>query len=167
MLQSLLLPFLQQKFISGEKMREALALVFVFQFKHFVCDFPLQTPYMLRKFLPGWAWVLPLSAHALVHAVSTFVISCCFSLYAKNSPAFILCLSLALLDFCSHFVMDRIKASPNLLGRFKMLSSREYPDARPKEKRDNSLFWISLGVDQFWHHTSDLCIIFVLLSCLG
>ena len=49
-------------------------LMVVFQTKHFLCDYPLQNEYMLGKFKPGSDWVLPLGAHALVHALVTLSI---------------------------------------------------------------------------------------------
>lgn len=49
-------------------------LLIIFQVKHFLCDYPLQNSYMLRKFLPGRDFIMPLAAHAGVHAVCTFLI---------------------------------------------------------------------------------------------
>lgn len=93
-------------------------LLVLYQIKHFVCDYPLQGKYMLGKFKSGWDWVLPLAAHAGVHGGATFLIALC----VKPKSAF----WIALFDMAIHFTMDRIKASPNLLGRFKALSGSEY-----------------------------------------
>ena len=92
-------------------------LLAVYQIKHFLADYPLQGAYMLKKFLGGWQWVLPLAAHAGVHGLFTLAI--CFFV----NPAL---WWLSLVDFSIHFTMDRIKASPNLLGRFKALAASEF-----------------------------------------
>lgn len=119
---------------------DALFLVFclmvAFQIKHFVCDFPLQNGYMLGKFKGGFEWVGPLSAHASVHAIGTLLICCPFFGWGSIVPA--------LADFAVHFIVDRIKASPTLGGRFK-----------PSEK----LFWWCLGADQMAHHLTHYAII--------
>lgn len=117
------------------------ALLILFQIKHFVADFPLQGQYMLGKFKSGTEWILPLMAHSSVHAMGTFIISILF-------VSFNVALSLAVLDFVIHSTMDRIKASPNLLGRFSM---------------DNKYFWWSLGFDQMIHHLTHYVIIFIIL----
>ncbi len=126
-------------------------LLLIFQVKHFLADFPLQGSYMLGKFMRGYKWILPLSAHCLVHAIFTLVIC----LYFTPSIA----LSMAMLDFAAHFIMDRVKASPNLLGRFKALSAKEYMASSNQERRSNIYFWWSLGGDQMWHHCTHYFII--------
>lgn len=111
-------------------------LLFLYQAKHFVCDFVLQTQYMLGKFKES-GWVLPLLAHSGVHSLATFVIAIVFV-----GPLF--ALLLAVFDLVVHFTMDRIKASPNLGGKYN-----------PTEKR----FWQYLGVDQMVHHVTHYVII--------
>ena len=93
-------------------------LLVIYQLKHFICDFLLQGKYMLGKFKGGNEWILPLAAHAGVHGVATFLIALCF----KPKSAFLI----ALFDMVVHFTMDRIKASPNMLGRFKPLTAETY-----------------------------------------
>ena len=56
---------------------QILILLIAFQVKHWICDYPLQTPYMLQKFkLKGW--VHPLFCHARVHALGTLLITVVF-----------------------------------------------------------------------------------------
>jgi hypothetical protein len=117
------------------------ALLVIYQFKHFVADYPLQGRYMLGKFKSGREWILPLAAHATVHFAFTFAI--CLAV----RPTF--ALPLALLDFCVHFVVDRVKASPHLLGRFK--PTQPY-------------FWWALGADQMAHHLTHYLIIWRLYA---
>ncbi len=149
-----------------------LSLLLIYQLKHFLCDFPLQTEYMLGKFKADWGFLKPLSAHAGVHALATFLIALAFNCGGLS-------LSLALFDFVVHFSMDRLKAGPKYLGRFKPLTSSEYQTAKSvlsstsgwfgetkKEKaqlRSNKLFWISLGVDQLVHHVTHYAIIAVIV----
>lgn len=104
-------------------------LLVLFQIKHFICDYPLQTQYMLGKM--GRAnWIKPLAAHAGVHAIGTFIVV----LVVTFSPIAIV---FALADFVLHFIVDRVKASPDLGGRWKP---------------DQSYFWWALGADQMAHH---------------
>lgn len=112
-----------------------------FQVKHFVADYPLQFPYMLRKFRPGWDFVLPLTAHCAVHALGTLAIC----LYVRPQLWW-----LTLCDFAVHFVMDRLKSGPRFLGRFK--------DAT------GTMYWVSFGFDQMVHHLTHILIAWVLLT---
>jgi hypothetical protein len=109
-----------------------LILLVAFQLKHFLADFPLQTQRMLGKFKER-GWFAPLAAHAGVHALGTLSVICLFY-YAVIGPIdgrrFLTALSLALFDFCVHFIMDRIKASPRLMGRWKSLSQTEFASAK-------------------------------------
>lgn len=134
-------------------MFKIFALLVVFQLKHFLADYPFQTPYMLQKFkLRGW--VKPLAAHAGVHALLTLMIAIWFSRFA---------ILLALFDFIVHFAMDRVKASPNLLGRYRALSAGEFPTATDEQRAGNRYFWWALGLDQMVHHLTHYWIIFFLV----
>lgn len=106
------------------------ALLIAFQIKHFIADYPLQGKYMLKKFLPGMEFFFPLLAHCSVHAVLTFLIALGFGATLKLSAI------VAVIDLCLHFVMDRIKASPEMLGRFKPLTAKDYTELK-KSNDDN------------------------------
>jgi hypothetical protein len=148
-------------------------LLVVFQLKHFLADFPFQNGYMLRKFssVPS-VWVPALSAHAGVHAFMTFSIALIFLAQTRHDLFIIPAVMLGLTDFIIHFGMDRFKASPNYLGRFKAMSSKEYAagalwesyEAWEEKKRDNKYFWWSLGLDQMVHHLTHYYIIYKLLT---
>lgn len=166
-------------------MNTIFALLVIYQIKHYIADFPLQNSYMLGKFkYEGWA--LPLLAHVAVHGLFTFIISFGYIVfkYQNRDVEFmypgilILCIIPALFDMTIHFIMDRIKASPNLLGRFKALSANEmntllsYIPTLGKEGvmknfsdkfRSNTLFWHSLGIDQGVHHLTHYAIIYFLV----
>ena len=116
-------------------------LLLVFQVKHFVADYLLQNNYMLGKFKTGIDWVLPLAAHAGVHTLCTLCI-----LVALNQP--VLLIWILPIDFCSHFIIDRVKASPYLLGRWKP---------------NQSTFWTVLGMDQMLHHVVHYFIIYMIV----
>lgn len=123
-------------------MLEIFILLTAFQVKHFICDYPLQTEYMLGKF-KDVGWVLPLQQHCFVHAIGTLLIC----LFATDNQ--VLIMTLPLLDFVLHFTMDRVKASSKMLGRFKI---------------ENKFFWWSLGFDQMFHHLTHYLIIFIILK---
>lgn len=111
-----------------------------FQVKHFLADYVLQTRYMLGKFAPSWRHAYPpLAAHCGVHAAFTFFMTGPFvGLYWA--------LILAGFDFVTHFIIDRVKASPNLLGI--------YSHTQPQ-------FWWMLGGDQMLHHLVHYAIVAV------
>jgi hypothetical protein len=116
-------------------------LLIIYQFKHFIADFPLQREYMLRKTRAGWDFLLPLVTHCMVHGLGSLIIVMFF-----NSSLW----WLAILDFVTHFVMDRLKSGPRYLGRFNDLS-------KPG-------FWNSLGFDQMVHHLTHIYIIYVIIT---
>lgn len=108
-----------------------LALLFI---KHFLCDYPLQTSWMLRKSHPTeWFW--PLTTHAAFHAGFTLVIL----LFFTNVP---FALSVALLEFSAHWNIDYAKAQYS------------------KAKFGSTAFWNHLGLDQLFHNLTYLAIIF-------
>ncbi|MBI2121927.1 MAG: DUF3307 domain-containing protein [Candidatus Sungbacteria bacterium] len=133
-------------------------LLAIYQIKHFLADFPLQTEYMLGKFKDGWGFLPPLLAHAGVHAVFTIIIVAYFS------GSLYLAFALGVFDFVIHFFMDRIKAGGKYLGRYKALTAKEYILATPKQKQHNKFFWWSLGLDQMVHHFTHYTIIVCIIT---
>jgi hypothetical protein len=161
-------------------------LLLIYQVKHFLCDYPLQGQYMLGKFAPWPKFLLPLLSHSAIHGLATWFIA------VTIKPE--LAIPLALMDMGVHFVVDRIKASPNLLGRFKALSGNEYKalasDRNALEEakenfeigsqvtmaysagirdidrklKSNTYFWWSLGADQMAHHLTHYAIIWFLVQ---
>lgn len=115
-------------------------LLFAFQVKHFICDYPLQTPYMLQK-ANKEKWIKPLFAHAFTHTVGTFIIVSFFNIQ--------LAILLSLCDLILHFMVDRIKASPNIGNRWGI---------------DKPYFWWALGLDQMSHHLINYVFIYIILT---
>lgn len=163
----------------GGDMTVLFVLLVVYQVKHFLADFPLQNGYMLQKFKEK-GWVGPLSAHAGVHAGFTFVISLVVLLHTNGG--FMWAMGLAVFDFAIHFTMDRIKASPEMLGRYKALSASEFKasfnmasykgrdgelsmarNLGQEKLKSNTYFWWALGIDQMVHHITHYAIIFILM----
>ncbi len=124
----------------NQQLELTFILLLVYQFKHYIADFPLQREYMLRKTLPQWDFVLPLVLHCLVHAALTLLIC----LYFAPQLWW-----MAVVDFVVHFVMDRLKSGPRYLGRFNNLS-------KPG-------FWNVLGFDQMIHHITHIYIIYAIV----
>ena len=130
--------FFTEKLFKEDSCGENFLLLVLFQLKHFVADYPLQTEYMLGKFKNGWDFIPHLVAHTFVHATITFIISFTFTQSIKWSIIF------SCFDFIIHFSMDRIKAVKKYLNRWK-----------PDEK----YFWWALGFDQMIHHFTHYIII--------
>ena len=119
---------------------EIFILLVVFQIKHFICDYPLQIQYMLGK-MNKTGWIFPLLSHSAVHAFGTFVIVSFYDIY--------LAIYLALIDLVLHFIVDRLKASPKIGGRFKL---------------EQPYFWWALGADQMTHHIINYVFIYIILN---
>jgi hypothetical protein len=108
---------------------DALSLLVFLTVNHFLTDFVCQTPYMLKKNAPRLRdAILPLMYHAWM--VSMIFLFLTFQCPVPALVAFAV-------NFVSHAVIDRIKAWPQLLGRWG-----------PSDKR----FWIVLGADQMCHY---------------
>lgn len=136
-------------------MTEIFALLALFQLKHWLADYLLQTRYMLGKFADGWDFVLPLFSHVAVHGLMTFGIVMCFR------PR--LALLAMVFDMIVHFVMDRIKAAPSMLGRWRPLTKETAADANEARWRENDKFWWSVGFDQSIHHLTHYAIIYAMV----
>lgn len=158
-------------------MLEIFILLFLFQVKHFISDFILQTEYMLGKFKTE-GWILPLTCHCLVHVGFTLVIALMFN------PS--VALSVSVIDFVIHFTMDRIKASPKMLGKYDAINKKEFiqyanrlsdckkdkclhweiprlENSMLSRKKENTMFWRALGIDQGVHHLTHYFIIYMIV----
>jgi len=114
-----------------------LALFVAFQVKHFLVDYPLQShPYFLGKFRKGWDFFWPLALHAGSHGLATLSIVLVAMTYmvrhGMRPPVMNVYLPFAVtvFDAVVHFLMDRVKASPRWMGRWKPLTAEQYLNAR-------------------------------------
>jgi hypothetical protein len=123
---------------------ELLTLLLVFQLKHLVVDYYLQTPRMYGNKGKPYGWFWPLVEHAGVHAVATFLILVFFFVLTSGftlSDAQVVGATAAAFDFVTHFITDRWKAT------------RKHSSREPQ-------FWINLGWDQMIHHIVGILIVF-------
>jgi hypothetical protein len=126
-------------------------LLVIFQFKHLLADYYWQTPRMyLNKGQPtGWFW--PLTEHAGVHALFTFMIIFGFVTSLTSyviTDVQLLAMTAAGFDFITHFATDRWKAT------------------RPGGP-DTPKFWIYLGWDQMIHHLVGIVIVFGTITTIN
>lgn len=118
-------------------------LVILFQVKHFICDFLLQTKYFRKKSSKDFEFLIPLTLHCFFHFMGTLLI-----LLSFNAHTWIW----AFFDFFVHFITDRIKSSPRYLGRFQNMQKQS--------------FWCCFGLDQMVHHLTHYFIIWQIISSL-
>lgn len=112
---------------------------------------------MLGKFKADWGFLGPLAAHVAVHGVMTAAIAMAMA----GPQVAVVC---GLFDMAVHFTMDRLKAGPRYLGRYKSLCQHNVATAGPAEHTANKLFWWSLGLDQMVHHLTHYAIIAYILT---
>lgn len=110
-----------------------LFLLALLHLKHFLADFPLQTPYMLGKGKDGNAWILPLTAHCFVHASLTALILIFFN------PMMIW---LSVWEFVAHFIIDRVKVT------YRLPSG---PWADQDRGKYLAKYYTAFGLDQLAH----------------
>ncbi|NBN79945.1 DUF3307 domain-containing protein [Microvirga tunisiensis] len=113
-------------------------VVLAFLAKHFIADFLFQTHWMAMGKEGRDHWILPLAAHAGIHAALTALLA------SAIAPS---CLWLAAVDFVVHFAIDRSKAA---LVRVT--------GATPQRAG----FWWLLGLDQTLHHLTHFAFILVM-----
>lgn len=120
---------------------EILALLLLFQIKHWYADFKIQT-YM--QTVKKGVWLDPIGiSHSLDHVVATLVALVLFSLVHHISAAAIV--SIAFLEGALHYVIDYIKVKYGC--------------------KDNTkpLFWNQFGLDQLAHQLTYIVMVGYLL----
>ena len=115
-------------------------LLILFQFKHFVSDYPLQTQYMLKK-AGDSEWLLPLSLHAFVHSLGTLAIALIFN--------YKIAIFRMVADLSLHFILKIINASPKLVAIFT--PTQPY-------------FCWAVGMYQMAHHRINYIFIYIIIS---
>jgi hypothetical protein len=139
--------------------------------------------FQVKQFKADWGFFVPLLSHCWTHAFMTLLIfSVALGQLHTTVDIFGLGMlpgALAILDLVLHFVMDRIKAGPKYMGRWKALSGQDYQNARwllnqpddgkshrvaREALRRNKFFWWALGFDQFFHHMTHYGLIVLFLA---
>jgi len=116
-----------------------LLVLFVFQVKHFLCDFVFQTEYQIQnKSIYGHSAGL---RHAGLHIVGSIP---AFLLLSAPVGLMAVCL---VGEFAVHYHMDWLKAR---YDGSKLPSDHSY--------------WVVFGIDQFVHQTTYLAMVFIVLS---
>ena len=129
-----------QSHFSQPALVDFVALMLVFELKHYLADFVLQTNWIARGKDCTIGWQRPLAVHAGLHGLGTL----CIALVA--APSF---WWLAPLDMLVHGSIDRGKAVISLRKRFPITDAR---------------FWWLLGFDQLLHQVTNILLVAFLLS---
>lgn len=120
-----------------------ILLLVLFQLKHFIADWWLQTAWMVQgKRRRGWNFIQPLLAHAGLHAFLTVSV---VQIATRNSD---LALLAGLFDLTAHFCIDRIKSHPWMDFIFDI--------GNPQKKA----YWLAMGTDQMCHQLTYLVIVY-------
>jgi hypothetical protein len=117
-----------------------VAVYLAFAAKHLLADYLFQTDWMVHGKNRERDWLVPLSAHAGVHALGTLVI------VLVANPAF---WWLAPVDFVIHAAIDRGKA---IVVRGLKLTPND------------TGFWWAIGADQSLHQIVHFAYVIVLVS---
>ena len=121
-----------------------LILYIVFRFKHFICDFMLQSDWMaLNKGAPGREGYHALFSHTVIHSIATLLILLAFS------PSL---WWLAVVDLVVHSIIDRTKG---VLANMRGWTHRD------------TIFWWAFGADQELHNFTHLVYIVVIVMHKG
>ncbi len=117
-----------------------VAVYLAFAAKHLVADYYLQTAWMVDGKASAERWVLPLSAHAGIHAAGTLIIV----MLVRPSLWW-----LAPLDFVVHAVIDRGKG---IVVRRLDLTTKD------------TGFWWAIGTDQALHQLTHFAYVIALVA---
>ncbi len=120
-------------------MNEVLILMTLLTLKHFIIDFPLQTPY---QWMNKGTYLHPGGIlHAGLHGIGTFA---CFYFYAPLAGFY-----LGLIDTFIHYHVDWVKMNINAKFGWKA-------DQHPQ-------FWWLLGADQLAHYLTYIGLIYLVV----
>lgn len=94
-------------------MLNLLLLMLLFAVKHFLADVTFQTEPQTQGKGKAKGWFIPLLCHAGTHGMFTAMI---MTAWTRSVNLGLLC---GIFDTISHFIIDRIKSSPHLLGKYR------------------------------------------------
>jgi uncharacterized protein DUF3307 len=117
-----------------------VVVLIVLEIKHFVCDYPLQTLYMVRN--KGTYFHPAGIVHSGIHAFGTI------SAFFVVTPTLALGLAIVLGEFLVHYHIDWLKEQINRRMGYTTAKSE---------------FWWAIGADQLIHHLTYVAIAVVLV----
>jgi len=120
-----------------------LALLILFQIKHFIADYPLQTPAMIRG--KGILFNPQGILHSLHHSALTLAALGVFSIVHPITLSAAVIIAVA--EFFIHYLIDYAKMQVG-----KNLST------------DNPKFWWAIGFDQMLHHLTYIGFAWIVLT---
>ena len=123
---------------------DTLVLLTLFQLKHFIADYPLQTITMVRE--KGVYGKRGGIYHSLVHALLTLLMLAVVN-YALFPVAYTLAFGIAALEFLIHYHIDWTK----------MQMSKRF-------STEDKGFWNWIGFDQLLHHLTYLGFVWILIG---
>lgn len=144
--------------------------IIAFLFKHFIADFQFNS--YPEQYSEGADGFLKLAQHAGFHGLLTFFIA---SMLTKDlSLSFVL----GVFDFTFHFIVDRIKTSEFMLGRYEYLSKKEISYIKEWTRQNgsnreidnilkgNRRFWLTFGATQAINKSIDAFILLVIIQSM-
>lgn len=119
----------------------ALLVLLLLNFKHVIVDFYFQTNQMVKE--KGYLKELGGYVHAMHHAIATTMI---VGFFTESS---LILISLILLDFISHYVIDYSKI--NICKKMNI-------------QFGSKSFWVGMGLDQYAHQIVYITITYILFN---
>ena len=123
---------------------DILALLTLFQLKHFIADYPLQNYQMVTE--KGHYGKRGGIYHSLIHSAMTFVALALFN-YFVFPIEYTVAIAIAALEFVIHYHIDWVK----------MQMSRKFTT-------QDKGFWNWIGFDQLLHHLTYIGFVWILIG---
>lgn len=130
-----------------------LFILFLFQLKHFITDFPLQSYYeILGRINNNQSWFLPLVVHGALHGLFTVAILLIVGVILTGEILIIPAIALGIFDAVFHIFVD---SGVLFVGRFTDYTLK------------NNAFVQLFGLDQLVHQLTYLVIIWLFFYYTG
>lgn len=101
-----------------------VVLIALMALKHFVASYPLQCSYTVKG-LGSSNWLLPMLARCSIHGAATIIVILSWWWHNGEPMRWSILAIVAGADMLSHFVIDRVKVSSELLGKYQVASPQE------------------------------------------
>jgi hypothetical protein len=99
-------------------------VIALFALKHFLASYPLQCSYTVKG-LGSSGWFKPMLARCSIQSACTALLALGYWMKTGAGINVTLLVAVMGLDFVSHFLIDRMKVSPEFLGRYQVASPQE------------------------------------------